>query len=101
MSLGSAASQHRAAADHYLVAARGDIQQMERNPRSCLHTFFSIVGAERAMAKAATHETAKGSPIREPRRYSKRERHQGGALKSLRDRLNDLTEKFENECLKG
>jgi len=97
----ASANQHRAEHNRYLSEAQSQIQHLERNSGSCLATMHGIVGAERTLAKATTHATAMGGPIKRPTKYSKRERNQGSALKQLRERLNAASESFENNCMKG
>jgi hypothetical protein len=101
VNLGSTASQHRAESNRYLAEAQSQIQHLERYQGTCLHTMHGIVGAERSMARAATHITAMGGPLKRSTKYSKRERNQGSALKQLRERLNTAMESFENSCIKG
>lgn len=91
--LGSAPSQHREEANHYLAEAQSQIRSLERHTGSCLSNLHSIVGAERSLAKAAAHTAARGGPVKYKTKWR-------SAVKRLHARLDSISEKFERNCMR-
>ena len=99
-SLSGASSQHRSAANTAIAEAQSQIRMLETGKPSCIRFHHGVVAAERKLAVAATQLRDVGSEIKYKRGRSSRLRHQSDALSSLRDRLNDVSEKFEIACLR-